>query len=858
MLFFDKKYLIIILLIFCFLANSFAQESNYSFTWLDRNEKVMAGSLSCNLVALPVEGQYQLAFSVSWFNQEGKQILDVNKMPILSLSKYDLVKDPAQNLRCAFFEQKKPSSLNFQTTENLNIQVLNGYTGEIKLTAHFQYALTREDYESGKSDLIVVKGSNDLKMSFQVRASKPSGGTDFAKESGRKNETMLANSAAIRQVSANYQKLLERFNDFKGRASADEIAKPDFMKSLDMLSDNVESERSSLNRDSLPADTFQLYRERYSKLDIQVLDFRSEVLRMRISQPDRSGGAALLAGQQADDSVRRSIRSIFEPVITSQLDSLDLLSKGQKSVALEISSLITDPKTRRKSAFRIDSLIDSHKEIRKNFLALELSHENTWKNYRNAIDGYRPVTEIENSHSSFVAGKNDVQSAIDMLDRGVATVRTDQSDTPWYLSTKLVWIGLAVVLLFVFFSGIWSSARNRKIIQAGLSPVDKGNAIGPAGKATNGGLFSAELPDEYFTLDYQETIPESAVGMVHFNGSSIKSVYHLIQAALLERKGDDFGGYLFGNQYKLHGKGTSKSEIFVEKVCDSKYLRSSIANDISARTDLMEELDGLLLQNKKLRMIGWFTSTVDNSMEVPEGLMKVHRSFFKEKWQMGILLNPGSDVLQGAGFLRRKSGYLDPMPDPAAFIKWDELYRFALNPSTTSKNESDEVDHDKTEYARISLNNTWGDSIVTAINFDPIVVSEIMTAASNQAIPKDTYQVVGYLYGKVVTKPTEEGKSDDYEVFASRFIEIANELAPRDLPGLTLLGWWGQSNVDVMNYLHSAIEYHERLFKDAYHFSCLVNPVTGELRIFTRKHSLEMNNSTIETEEYQLKSLLSR
>lgn len=198
------------------------------------------------------------------------------------------------------------------------------------------------------------------------------------------------------------------------------------------------------------------------------------------------------------------------------------------------------------------------------------------------------------------------------------------------------------------------------------------------------------------------------------------------------------------------------------------------------------------------------------------------------------------------------------MPDPAAFIKWDELYRFALNPSTTSKNESDEVDHDKTEYARISLNNTWGDSIVTAINFDPIVVSEIMTAASNQAIPKDTYQVVGYLYGKVVTKPTEEGKSDDYEVFASRFIEIANELAPRDLPGLTLLGWWGQSNVDVMNYLHSAIEYHERLFKDAYHFSCLVNPVTGELRIFTRKHSLEMNNSTIETEEYQLKSLLSR
>ena len=310
--------------------------------------------------------------------------------------------------------------------------------------------------------------------------------------------------------------------------------------------------------------------------------------------------------------------------------------------------------------------------------------------------------------------------------------------------------------------------------------------------------------------------------------------------------------------HRLHRKGTTRSEIFIEKICDSKYLRSSIANDISERTDLMEELDGILAENKKLRLIGWFTSSVDNSMEVPEGLMKVHRSFFKEKWQLGILLNPGSDVLQGATFLRRKSGYLDPMPDPAAFVKWDELYRFALNPASSTKKDSGDQDADKKDYARISLNNTWGDSIVTAVNFDPAVVPEILAAAANQAIPKDTYQVVGYLYGKVIPKPATDGNPGEYDVIVSRFIELANEMAPRDLPGLTVVGWWGQSNVDVINYLHSAIEYHERVFREAYHFSCLVNPITGEMRVFTRKHSLEMNNSTIETEEYQLNTLLSR
>jgi hypothetical protein len=278
---------------------------------------------------------------------------------------------------------------------------------------------------------------------------------------------------------------------------------------------------------------------------------------------------------------------------------------------------------------------------------------------------------------------------------------------------------------------------------------------------------------------------------------------------------------------------------------------------VSARTDLIEELDDLVRQNKKYRLIGWFTSSADNSLEIPEGLMRIHRSFFKEKWQIGLLLNPGSDILQGAGFFRRRSGYLDPMPDPAAFVKWDELYRFAVNPTSVAKNESNGSGRKEKSYSRISLNTTWGDSVVTAVNFDPAVVREIIAAAAIQAIPKDNYQVVGYLYGEVVPQPVADGKTSEYEVYVDRFMELNNELTPRELPGFTLLGWWGQSDVDVMTYLANAVKYHEQTFRDSHQLACLVNPATGELRIFTRKHSLEMNNSTIETEEYQLNSLLS-
>ena len=237
----------------------------------------MAGTLSCSLIAQPTEGQYQLLFSVTWFNQDGHPISDVNKMPVLSLSKYDFTREPSQNISCALFEQKKPSSLLFSTTESLDIKVLNGYYGEVKFLARFQYALTKDDYELGKSELIDVKGSKEVKMIFQVKSPKVVARPETIKPA--------INSRAMHSVSENYRKLFDRFMEVKGQASVTEIGRPEYLKDLDALTGSIETERSSIRRDSIPADSFQLYRERYSQLNLQVLDFRSEILKLKLATP---------------------------------------------------------------------------------------------------------------------------------------------------------------------------------------------------------------------------------------------------------------------------------------------------------------------------------------------------------------------------------------------------------------------------------------------------------------------------------------------------------------------------------------------------------------------------------------------
>ncbi len=858
MQFFAKKYIVSIFLIVNILVNVFAQEKDFSFTWLNRSEQMMAGNITVNLPAQPEEGLYELDFTVIWFDPDGNPIHETSQMPFLCLSKWDFDILQEQLFKCTSFEREKPFNLIFQSFGKLNLQVLNGYEGDVELIARFQYALTRELYESGRSEKIDLMGTNALKMSFRVKSRKPALETDIAAGNKRKMNGDITNLAAMRNVADHYQKIQLQVKDLEDHESIVEIDRPNYLQDLEAISASIGNERILLNSDSLPADTFQVYRERYSRLNDDVSDLRTAYLRFRILQSDLASGSDLSTSLRKNDSLRNLIRIRIEPMVHSQVDSLTLIATDQKSIAFEISALIADVKGYHMGNPRVKSLILSHGSLKKVFLDLKLTHENTWDNYRIDIDGLMPVSEIEDLHATFLKSQNDLQSAIDQFDNGAAMIVSDPMETPWYLSNRFLWVGLFTVLLLVVASAIWSTSRNRKILKERLTFLERENSRKQQEKYLVNGIFSNEVPNEYFTVSYEETIPESVVGKIHYHTSSIKFVYHLVQGALLERKGGDFGGYLFGNQYKLSGKGTAKNEIFIEKACDSKYLRSSINNDISARAELIDELDELVRQNKKYRLIGWFTFSADNSMEIPEGLMKIHRSFFKEKWQIGILLNPGSDVLQGAGFLRRKSGYLDPMPDPAAFVKWDELYRFALNPASSVKNDPEGRDKKEKDYSRIALNTTWGDSVVTAVNFDLPVVGEITAAAAIQAIPKDTFQVVGYLYGTAAAMPAAEGKANEYEVFVDRFIELSNELSPRDLPGLSLIGWWGQANVDVMNYLHNAVDYHDQSFREAWQISCLMNPSTGELRIFTRKHSLEMNNSTIETEEYALKSLLSR
>ncbi|MDD4646399.1 MAG: hypothetical protein PHY99_10475, partial [Bacteroidales bacterium] len=826
---FVRKYLVCVMLILSVSGHLFAQEKKIPFFWVDASENRLAGVITAKLVTLPGEGLYQLELNVLWNDSKGNPITENDRRPLLCLTKYDFDLSPAKKVICNSIEREKNFSLMFRSSGKLDLQALNGYEGEMVLTARFQYALTPELYKSGKWELIELMRPADQKMAFQVRSFKPVSedaiaGGDVAPKADAKKTL-----AIIQIISDRYQKTLLKVDGFENRKLPDSIHQPKYLADLEELLSTIELEKANLNPDLLPTDTYQLYRERYNHLNDAVLGLKSAYVRSKTSEKVEVDLATTANRLREEDNLRNAITAKISPVIKSQIDSLSRITKRQAVVGEKLNSYLSDPKNWDKNSRLIDSLINCNSSIRKTFLALNQAHENTWRMYRQDLGNMMPVIGIDSLHVYYVENQNTLLSHIEETDRIVLTIKTNQDSLPWYQSNRLVWIGLLAVLLLIISTTIWNALSNRRNNKRNQMAAGNGLlGISPINTIVNGDI-PALNPDGYYMVDYQDTIPESMVGMIHYHPASVKTVYHLAHSVLSDRNASDFGGYLFGNQYKLHGKGAFKSELFIEKACESKYLRSTIPNDIAARADLLDELDELVRQNNKYRLIGWFTSCADQSMEIPEGLMKIHRTFFKEKWQIGILLNPDSDVLQSASYLRRKSGYLDPMPDPAAFIKWEDLYSFALNPGSSGAKQPDDQDHVGKNYSTIDLNNTWGDSVVTSVSFDASVMEEIMSAAANQAIPVDTYQPVGFLYGKAILQSSSEGKSNEYKVFVDRFIELRNESTPRELPGYTLIGWWGQAKVDILNYVQSAVDFHEEVFREAYQISCLMNPVTEEL-----------------------------
>ncbi|MFO7616644.1 MAG: hypothetical protein R6V75_05290 [Bacteroidales bacterium] len=861
----------------CIPGSGFSQVSKVDFTWLNRSEQVLAGTVEARLIPRQEQGSFEVEFRVAWFDEKGVLIPETAPRPVLYLSRFALDLHPAGSWECTSFSPSGATEVAFGVSAKLAFQPVGRQAGPLELRCTFQYALSEDHYRKGALEKIGLPEGKTAIFRFPA-IQQPTGLADAelgGKPSGRDlaPHPGMATYRILMAQHGNYQaqvkdlqrrkenenitdrirKLSQEPNRDSQQAKTEEILRLTqlFLADLDYLVSGFNSIRPVNLTDSLPADTARAVANRFDRLSDELLSLRTDYnqynLMVRALQP--GGDDLVRAG--ITDSLRKSARRTYLGLFRQHQDTLSLLALRLDSLKETIVPAARKPKLRERETARLEAQQFQLEIIQADFNRLKLVHQQSVLDYRSLTFGVGSIIEVETLHQDYssrqVATENTLMEADNLLRDYRARISKPAGQTPgWF--TWVAALAMFVIILFV----VIRLFRSRRPGPA--SPEPPFQAATPGIHSGNGTRSGLETPINFFTTDYTQTITEVIIARIHFSPVAITALYQLVHGAFLEKRPGSFGGYLFGNSYRLAVEGSSKYELVIEKVAGSALMRPEMPNTMESRQELVDEMDEQIRSNRKLTLLGWFTSCSDPALEMNEGLQKIHRTFFDQKSQIAILVNAGSEELKTACFLRRKSGYFDPIPDPGAILKWEDLYRFSQSPVVQSSDNQSAKS--ALQFIPLALNEGWCDSIVGRVNLEKGTLAEMRHASSLLSSPAESYQVVGYLYGTVHAGINEAKENQTFTVDVERFIELTNETTPRVIPGLSLLGWLGQGTSEIFSYARAAIHYHDQYFKEPYQVAFLLNSGTAEFRILSRKQNLTMNDSSIDTEEFNFNLLL--
>ena len=864
---------------------------SHTFTWIDRDDKAKNAVLKFEWISQESSELYRIKWSVIWFDQFNQPMVSASQKPFLYLHKFYFNISPSAQFRCITFNETSQTELLFQDSDNLLIQSSGKDGEEITIEAAFSYGFSREEILRGNMQRIRLHSGTKLRYSFPFIVA------DRGPERVAIQDPIISREATVQSMKSRFDRDLEQINIRLGSFAgfeADQLLSGLFKGSwrdgppagtpfdridsirvrvlseinrsrivtgdLNLLISELEILRNGLTSDSLVAFSMKDNLDKTERFLRQAGELKLTVFNYRV---DLEMAASKLSADMPvnfADSLLSVIRSSYSGQFIAHLDSLDLLRVIYRSLSDELTTYFEGPKSHARNNPHLDSLFALHETLMLKLVDLQGAHDTDWRRYRDQALGVGLVAEIESAHQKFADATTELGDSLAMTRQEIEKLRERVAKPGILTSRTLIWTGTIILLFLLLMTLVRMIIRYRMtghIMKEGTSGRIEsitGRSTVTGGNASDGLMDSAAY-HEYFSVVFTESIPESVIGKVNIHTTAIKAVYQLVQGALFKKAPHDFGGYLLGSYYRMHSKEMSRFELFIDKVVPSASLRQENTNEVTERIDLVDEMDEVVRQNKKHLLLGWFAPTSDAALALENGLGKLHRTFFREKWQVGLLINPGTHDIQSAIFLRRKSGFFETYPDPASILNWDKLYEYAVNPPRVKVVETSTPIIDSKGYPVLQLRTGWCDSVVESLSFAHQVVSEIEHSSTQQANLNEAFSVLGFLYGTIHADDSKQTAGLDCHLVITRFIDSRNGSTPREIPDYQLLGWWGYGNAEIQDYLPEAIPYHEKYFRESHQLFALHNSASGEIRVFSRKNNLEMNNSIIETEEFNFRQL---
>ncbi|GEM_PF-6979814 len=872
-------------MIFCGLALQ-SQESRYHFTWLSDPDHQRAGVVVMSYYPSPSLEQLVVKLSVEWYNDDGYRIPASGNLPFLYLSYIGLEINPSPAINCETFADQAVYQIFFQENSELVFNIVDNLSTNILLSFSFQYAFSESDISNGRTFSLGLPSETkiNLEVPFDIllkneddSATQPEDqAAIIVREKCEELNSYLASLSHAKDLirrksdSLSPEILISSFsNEIAGLQAGDSVRirrisdelqikhteLAQIVADVDSILPRISYARDLINSDHIPPDSSSGYFLQTENIRIEVGSIKRSFIDYRIQIRNLVNNIGVHDIPANFDAERILLSNNYLPVFQIQLDSVK-----QILVNHNVNMLALEPELHQLPAMAVDngsldSLVGIHNMLKAQLSSIRVSHQESYLQYLSRTASLGPVAEIDIEHRKFEESFLIASSAFDQTDVQVERHRQKIDKIASRGDYRVLWYGGGGLLILILLIIVQQIARNRKRAVGVNTDSDSIRRKGMKGSLSLLDDFDDESQrtNDLYPL-IPAKIPDQVVAEIQFSFRAIKAINQVVQGAISRKVPLDFGGFLFGRQYKATGIDVGQSILMIDQIVFSSTIRDSIESGIDSGEDLVDELDRVVSQNKTSVLLGWYSAVNNATLEMNEELMKIHRTFFREKWQIAILVNPGTATLAASMFLRRKSGFFEASPVKENLFNLEDLYQYALNPPLNTPADSP-VKHDLSEYISVNLNDNWCDSIVQKVSILPDILVNLQKDREIVDLKLLSNVAAGYFYGNVETTNSSNGK-DEYIVFINRFVEVTNGDLPREIPGSNLIGWLYFGDTEASESLKEAIPYHENNFSESYQVCVLVNISTNELRVFSRKHSLEMNNNVIETEEFNLLNLI--
>jgi len=886
------------------------QQFSRDFSYRDTQNRLLKGILKLDYEINQISDitDINVYINVVWYDFQGYKIIEDSEKPYLYISIYDLIYEPDNSLNCVSFDDG-PNDFHFQNNVSLTYKSMSLIDFEdLNITYDFRYALSILDYDTGKMERIIIPGTTrGISTKLFIPVNKQVIEEDLQDENineiAEQEEEKPVNIDSINQID-NREEVLKPFRNqldaFQKRlealkASKDRLSPARYISSYETNLNNIAENKPKELQGIFDGLTDQ--GEHVSNMLNGLNRLQLDIDRFTNTLDNRVDPNNILTG------IKASRNEIFLEISSLKLeyqthrDDVDFLLRNSKFDSLH------EPENNSNFVFSPDSLVDQFHinnmlltdfnqeftNIQREYDSLKLINEvldpadlSTLRNRHEKNDGiysdlilyhdslnnnylnydiYNGVAvKLDSLHNQFKIQHSIVEQKRNFLE----SIFRDSGQGPTALTdSKNVFTWLYILSGIILAAFIYFIIRR---VVAGIKGGDKGPEIGFESWAGGYDPFSlsernSSKGDElklYYPLTWEE-LNGGFVRFVFLSQNVINEIYNFSRNSVSRKLVYEVGGYLFGHYERVGPNGIGSYNIFIDQFVPARALESSSHYQMDFSNEAIDELEQAIQNNQNMVSLGWFHTHPGHSPILSENNLENHKKHFSEKWQVSIVVDPSEEGCSSAIYTNSYGGKIVQAGNKTDFFRWKDLVVWSDNPEKSNVSTFiPAIDTNEKSYYTSRLNDKWCDSVVSQVSVekDCVVAIEKITRKKDFRLKKS--KIAGFLYGNVYEKEVDRsgGAKKEYDVVIEELIESGPGNLPSKTSGYNLMGWFGFDDCEIFELIEPALEIQENEFKDKWHLAFLLNRTNNELRIFSRRKSLEMNNNIIETNELSLKEMI--